>query len=191
MAFERGPRPPGRFSKLMLLKLKRTPGIYLVGFMGCGKSTVGRALADHIGWNFIDLDEEIERAQGAAIPEIFEQKGEAAFREIEAAALRERVKLVDRGRPFVIALGGGAFLSDDNVKTLTRSGVTIWLDCPLDTVERRVAGFEHRPLARDPEMFRELYESRRASYSRAEYRVEVNGDDAEATVRDIMALSLL
>jgi shikimate kinase len=175
----------------MLLKLKRTPGIYLVGFMGCGKSTVGRALADHIGWNFIDLDEEIERTQGTSIPEIFDEKGEAAFREIETAALRERVKLVDRGRPFVIAVGGGAFLSDANVKTLTQSGVTIWLDCPLETIERRVAGFEHRPLARDPEKLRELYQARRASYERAEYRVEVNGNDPEAIVRDILALSLL
>src|SRR5438477_119802 len=150
-------------STFMLLKLKRTPGIYLVGFMGCGKSTVGRALADHIGWNFVDLDQEIEQKQGASIAEIFEQKGEAGFREIESAALRERVKLVDCGRPYVIALGGGAFLSDANVKTLTRSGVTIWLDCPLDTIERRVAGFDHRPLARDPDKLRELYESRRAS----------------------------
>jgi len=159
--------------------------------MGCGKSTVGRALADHLGWNFVDLDQEIEQTQGATIANIFEQKGEAAFREIETAALRERVKLVDRGRPYVIALGGGAFLSDANVRTLTQSGVTIWLDCPLATIERRVNGFNHRPLARDVEKFRELFESRRASYGRAEYRIEVNSDDASIAVRDILDLSLL
>src|SRR5689334_12761274 len=98
----------------MVLKLKRTPGIYLVGFMGCGKSTVGRALADEIGWTFLDLDEEIERQQGRSISGIFEKEGEPSFREIESAVLKEKVKLVDRGRPHVIALGGGAFLSDAN-----------------------------------------------------------------------------
>jgi len=175
----------------MLLKLKRTPGIYLVGFMGCGKSTIGRALADHIGWTFVDLDEEIERAQSLPISDIFERQGEAAFRSLESAQLREHVKQVDRGRPFVIALGGGAFLSEDNVKIMTRSGVTIWLDCPFEMVERRVAGLNHRPLARDPQKFRELYESRRESYMRAEYRIAVASDDAEVAVHGIMELSLL
>ncbi len=74
----------------MILKLKRTPAIYLVGFMGCGKSTVGRALADELGWTFVDLDEEIERKQGATIASIFDTRGEAAFREMECDALRER-----------------------------------------------------------------------------------------------------
>jgi len=175
----------------MLLKLKRTPGIYLVGFMGCGKSTIGRALADHVGWTFVDLDEEIERSQGLAISAIFEQQSEAAFRAIESAKLREHVKQVDSGRPFVIALGGGAFLSQDNVNVLTRSGVTIWLDCPFEMVARRVANQNHRPLARDPRKFRELYESRRESYGRAEYHIDVTSDDAAVAVRDIMALSLL
>ena len=174
----------------MLLKLKRTPGIYLVGFMGCGKSTVGRALADEIGWNFVDLDEEIERAQGHPISRVFDEQGETAFREIETAALRERLKLVDRGRPHVIALGGGAFLSDTNFMLLKNSGVTVWLDCPFETVEQRIAGQDHRPLARDPEKFRALYESRRTSYARAEYRVE-GGGDTQTAVRDILALSLL
>src|SRR5690349_11970508 len=98
----------------MLLKLKRTPGIYLVGFMGSGKSTIGRALADEIGWTFLDLDEEIERKEGKPISEIFEEKGEPAFREIESAILREHLKMVDRGRPYVISLGGGAFVSETN-----------------------------------------------------------------------------
>ena len=65
-------------SAIMILKLKRTPGIYLVGFMGCGKSTIGRALADEIGWRFLDLDEEIEKAEKCPISEIFEQRGEPA-----------------------------------------------------------------------------------------------------------------
>src|SRR4051794_16672137 len=94
----------------MILKLKRTPGIYLVGFMGSGKSTVGRALAEELGWRFVDLDQEIEQSQGMSVSEIFEQRGEPAFREIETAALRQQVKAIECGRPHVVALGGGAFL---------------------------------------------------------------------------------
>jgi shikimate kinase len=170
--------------------LKRTPGIYLVGFMGSGKSTVGRLLADEIGWNFIDLDEEIERSQGTAITEIFERQGEAAFRRMESAALCQRVRAIECGKPHVISLGGGAFLSEENFNLVSNNGVTIWLDCPLETIERRVAGFTHRPLARDPARLRELFEARRPGYSRADYRVQVDGDDAQATVRRILQLPL-
>src|SRR5579871_148086 len=99
----------------MILKLKRTPAIYLVGFMGCGKSTVGRALAEELGWKFTDLDEEIERGAQTTISEIFATRGEPAFRELESAALREHVRVVRMGRPQVISLGGGAFLSEENL----------------------------------------------------------------------------
>jgi len=112
----------------MILKLKRTPGIYLVGFMGCGKSTVGSALADELGWSFVDLDEEIERREGASIAEIFDQRGEAEFRHIESAALRDRVRNVQSGRPQVVSLGGGAFLPEENFEMVSNNGVTIWLD---------------------------------------------------------------
>src|SRR5207244_9786329 len=98
----------------MILKLKRTPGIYLVGFMGCGKSTIGRALAEELGWSFCDLDDDIERREGLTISEIFDIRGEAAFREAESAALQERIRTVVRGQPQVISLGGGAFVSAEN-----------------------------------------------------------------------------
>src|ERR1041384_1213392 len=119
----------------MILKLKRTPGIYLVGFMGCGKSTVGSALADELGWSFIDLDEEIERREGASIAEIFDQRGEAEFRHIESAALRDRVRNVQSGRPQVVSLGGGAFLPEENFEMVSNNGVTIWLDCEFSHIE--------------------------------------------------------
>src|ERR1700733_15154780 len=98
----------------MILKLKRTPGIYLVGFMGCGKSTIGKALADELGWSFVDLDEEIERRAGSTIATIFDTCGEEAFREMERAALQERIRTIQMGRPQVISLGGGAFVTDEN-----------------------------------------------------------------------------
>jgi shikimate kinase len=174
----------------MILKLKRTPAIYLIGFMGCGKSTVGRALADELGWSFIDLDEEIEKAQSAAISDIFDTRGEAAFRGIETAALRDRVRKVQSGCPQVVSLGGGAFLADENFELVSNNGVTVWLDCPLSQIERRIAGQTHRPLARDPERLRNLFEARRDGYARADYRIEVIDDDIRSAVARILALPL-
>lgn len=174
----------------MILKLKRTPGIFLVGFMGSGKSTVGRALADELGWEFADLDEDIEQREGTPITEIFDTRGEAAFRQAETEALKERVRSVERGKPCVIALGGGAFLSDANFEMVSNNGVSIWLDCPYSTVERRLAGYQHRPLARDPEKLRELFAVRRAGYERADYCIPVDNDDAAATAAKILALPL-
>lgn len=174
----------------MILKLKRTPGIYLVGFMASGKSTVGRALADELGWHFLDLDEEIEREQVATIASIFDTRGEHEFREIETEALRRCVHTVQRGHPRVISLGGGAFLRPENLELVSDNGVSVWLDCPLPLIERRIAGFTHRPLARDPNHLRHLYEARREGYSRADYRVEIEDDDAGAVVTRILALPL-
>jgi shikimate kinase len=174
----------------MILKLKRTPAIYLVGFMGCGKSTVGRALADEIGWSFVDLDEVIERRQGVSIASIFDTQGEAAFREMECATLREHVRSAQMGRPQVISLGGGAFIDDANCELAINNGVTVWLDCPFSTIERRVAGTRQRPLARDPEQLKALFEARREGYSRADFRIEVLDDDARSAVAQILALPL-
>src|SRR5579875_1032216 len=98
----------------MTLKLKRTPGLYLVGFMGSGKTTVGRALSDELGWPFTDIDSEIEIREGQAISQIFQERGEAAFRDLEAEAIRSHVSRIEAGHPCVIALGGGAFVQPRN-----------------------------------------------------------------------------
>lgn len=174
----------------MILKLKRTPGIYLVGFMGSGKSTVGRALADELGWNFLDLDEQIEKEQGSTIASIFDERGEPEFRRIESEALHRCVRTVQSGHPRVISLGGGAFLQHENLDLVTNNGVSVWLDCPLPVIERRIAAFSHRPLARDPHHLRHLYEARREGYSHADYRVEIDDDDAAAAVARILGLPL-
>ncbi|HEU0138578.1 MAG TPA: shikimate kinase [Bryobacteraceae bacterium] len=174
----------------MILKLKRTPGIYLVGFMGSGKSTVGRLLADRLGWNFIDVDEQIEAEQGVPIFEIFEKSGEQEFRRIEREAIERRVGMVEAGHPMVLALGGGAFVEPHNRDLLKENGITIWLDCPFATVKARVARAAHRPLARDPKRFEDLYHNRRAAYEQADYRIEIDGDDPEQPVRSILALPI-
>ena len=174
----------------MILKLKNTPGIYLAGFMGSGKSTIGRVLADRLGWHFVDLDEEIEAAAGMPIFEIFDQRGEDEFRALEREVMRANVRDIERGRPTVMALGGGAIVAAENFAMIENNGITIWLDCPLETVRRRVGETAHRPLARDPDAFARLYESRRESYARADYRILVEDDDPAVTVEAVLSLPL-
>ncbi len=170
----------------MNLKLKRTPGLYVVGFMGAGKTTIGRHLAHRLGWNFFDTDQEIERAEGVAIAEIFDRRGEAEFRRIESDIIRQHVRWIERGRPAVLALGGGAFADPDNRLVIEPNGISIWLDCPFAVVERRVARNADRPLARDPERFAALFESRREHYRLAHVHVTIESDDPEVTVETIL-----
>lgn len=174
----------------MILKLKRTPGIYLVGFMGSGKSTVGRSVARHLGWRFADIDEDIEAKARMSIPEIFEMQGEAAFRALETEVLRWRVQDVARGIPWVIAVGGGCFAREENLEIIQNHGISIWLDTPFEMIRARVAGSAHRPLARDPERFAELYEERLASYRKADYRIEVGPEGSSGAVEQILRLPL-
>jgi shikimate kinase len=174
----------------MILKLKRTPGVYIVGFMGSGKTTVGRLLADRIGWKFVDLDEEIENHEQRSVAAIFDQGGEAEFRRIEHQLVRQHVRSVECGKPMVIALGGGTFVQPDNFALLENNGVTVWLDCPLEVIEKRVVLTSDRPLARDLNHLRKLYEQRRENYARADFRVEVCSEDPQENLAAIMALSI-
>jgi shikimate kinase len=172
----------------MNLNLKRTPGIYLVGFMGAGKSTIGRRLAQDLGWTYSDLDDDIEAAAGRPISTIFEQDGEEAFRRLETAALARRVDRIRAGTPTVLALGGGAFARQENRDLASGVGISIWLDCPFEMLWERVSRSSHRPLARDRARFEQLYENRRSSYALADYRVEVHGDNPAAAIEAILEL---
>jgi shikimate kinase len=171
----------------MNLRLKRTPGIYMVGFMASGKSTVGRHLARRLGWNFFDTDDEIEASEKVKIAEIFAERGEPEFRRIETGIIRQHVRWIERGRPAVLALGGGAYVEPPNRELLENNGVTVWLDCPFETVEQRVAPAGHRPLARDPEAFRALFQARRECYQLADAHIPIQTDDPEAVVDLILA----
>ena len=174
----------------MHIKLKRAPRIYIAGFMGSGKSTVGRMLAERLGWQFADLDAEIEAQEQESIGHIFEVRGEAEFRRLETAMIGAYVRHVERGAPTVIALGGGAFVQPGNYDLIENHGVTIWLDCSFEAIEQRLAvDPRDRPLARDPVAFRKLYDDRQAGYSRADFRVEGNCHPAVA-VGAILALPL-
>jgi len=170
----------------MNLKLKRTPGIYVVGFMGSGKSTVGRHLANRLGWNFFDTDEEIEAAERTTIAEIFALRGEAEFRRIETGVIRQHFRWIERGRAAVLALGGGAFAEAENRQLLADNGMAVWLDCPFPVIQRRVAHTSHRPLAHDPQKFAALYEARREVYRIADIHIPIESDDPEVTVEAIV-----
>ncbi len=174
----------------MILKLKRTPGIYLVGFMGCGKTTVGRMLARRLGWRFADLDDDIESRQQMTINEIFDRLGEEEFRRLEHEALKKRIADIARGVPWVMAVGGGCFAQPRNYELISNNGISIWLDAPLEMIRARIAGSATRPLARDPEKFEELYRARRPAYEKADYRIEVSSGGSSEVVEKILQLPI-
>jgi shikimate kinase len=174
----------------MILKLKRTPGIYIVGFMGSGKTTVGERLAEELGWSFVDIDDDIVKAEGRSIVDIFDTGGEPAFREIETSCIRKRVRSIQSGRPMVIAVGGGAFEQEVNFQLLTENGITIWLDCPLDRIKERLKDSTDRPLARDPKHFESLFVKRQSTYKKADYRIEIESNDPAKAVTRILELPL-
>jgi shikimate kinase len=174
----------------MILKLKRTPGIYLVGFMGCGKTTVGRMLARRLGWRFSDLDEEIEARAQMTINEIFERFGEDHFRQLEHEALKRRVADIARGVPWVVAVGGGCFAQPRNFQLISDHGISIWLDAPLEMLRARVGQSSSRPLARDPAKFEELYHARRPFYEKADYRIEIGPGGSAEAVEEILRLPI-
>ena len=126
--------------------------------MGSGKSTVARLLARQIGWIHVDLDRRITDSTGLSIPEIFAQKGEPAFRQIEHEQLEKSLgEATSLGRATVISLGGGTTAQPANLALLERHAVTlVWLDCPIEELLRRCAHITNRPLFRDEASFREL-----------------------------------
>ncbi len=161
--------------------------IYLLGFMGSGKSTVGQLLARRIGWPFIDLDSTIEAGQGASIRDIFERVGEPFFRQIERAALAE----ISKSEPAVIALGGGTWVQDANLELIRNTGgATVWLDSSVEELRRRCAAITNRPLFRDTESFVQLYNQRLPYYQLAEFRVGTDGFTPEEVAERILGLNI-
>lgn len=159
--------------------------IGLAGFMGCGKSTVGRLLAARLGWRFVDLDPLIEESAGISIAQIFERLGEPAFRAMEQEALaRVLGEAVEQGKPTVIALGGGTFAQPACVEMLRAAAcAVVWLQCPAEVLLARCATMSNRPLFRDEASFLALYRQRLPFYERAEYCVDGNSDPRSVVER--------
>lgn len=147
--------------------------IFLVGFMGSGKSTVGPIVAKRLRWDFVDLDREIEREQGLSIREIFRQSGEPEFRRIEATHLRG----LKKRRASVVALGGGAFVQKENRPIISEMGVSVFLDCRLEVIEARCPVDGRRPLFETPELVRELYTTRLPAYRESDFSIDVSDID--------------
>ncbi len=162
------------------------PIVALTGFMAAGKSTVGRALADLLGWRFVDLDCEIESCAGLRIHEIFARHGEAHFRQLEAEALRRSLR--DSSVATVIALGGGTFIDPRNAESLRRQGARIvFLEMPVGKLLQRcrAAGEATRPLASDAAAFCALYAQRLPQYRQAELVINTEGKAAGEVAREI------
>jgi shikimate kinase len=162
--------------------------VFLVGFMGAGKTSVGRALSRKLGWRFEDLDDRIQAREGRSIPEMFQRSGEAHFRRSEVAALRELLAELESS-PMVAALGGGAFVQEEVTSLLAQAGgMTIFLDAPPEELWRRCGSdVVDRPLRRMEAEFRQLYEARRPRYLRAQMRVETEGREIEQIVSAIVS----
>jgi shikimate kinase len=161
--------------------------VFLVGFMGAGKTSVGQALGRRLGWPFEDLDQRIQGREGRSIAEIFRESGEAGFRRAEHAALRELLAELGTS-PRVAALGGGAFVERENALLLERPGVAaVFLDAPVEELYRRCLREQdvERPLRRDEDRFRQLYEARRPYYLAARLRIETGGKDVDAVAAEV------
>ena len=148
---------------------------FLVGFMGAGKTTLGAKVAERLEIPFYDLDERIAVDAGMTIREIFAAEGEQRFRERETNMLQTLIATEPTG---VIATGGGAFTIEENRDTMNASGVSVWLDVPIDEIVSRVGGAK-RPLWRSEAEVRALAEQRKKEYRLANHHLELGTDSTE------------
>jgi shikimate kinase len=158
--------------------------VALIGFMGSGKSTIGRLLASRLGYTFVDLDAVIEAESGRSIQELFAEEGEPSFRVRESAAL---AALADR-RSLVVATGGGAPIPEKN-QAFFRAAATFYLEISFEEFLRRTTRSSERPLrGRSAEELRELYERRRPIYEALGARIPTGGRSPQEAVEKILDL---
>ena len=167
--------------------------VFLVGFMGSGKNTVGRELARRLAWDFVDLDARIEARERQTVPEIFRLQGEPAFRLTETNALHDLLTNSLR-RDSVVALGGGAFVQENN-RALLRAWPSVFLDAPPQELWQRClqdeaesgsgTQVERRPMRKDPDQFARLHAERLPCYRQASLTVETSGKEPTAICLEI------
>lgn len=159
--------------------------IFLVGFMGSGKTEVGRLVARDLGVPFVDLDAAIAAEAGMTITQLFQTEGEAAFRARESRALRAHTTAPD----LVLATGGGALLSDENRQLLRKRGKTVWLNPSFETICRRLSpeARSNRPLFRDEGTARDLWQARLSLYETADLEISIaEHETAAETARRVI-----
>jgi shikimate kinase len=160
----------------------RSDKIYLVGFMGAGKTTVARALGARLGWRVEDVDEAIEGRERMSVAEVFAHHGEPYFR----AAEREVLRGLLAPREIVVATGGGTFVDPDNRADMLADGAIVWLDIPFSLAVERVPPDGRRPLASDRAGFEDLYLRRTQVYRLAHLRVDAGSAPVQELVERIL-----
>ncbi len=145
--------------------------------MASGKSTVATAISNKLGWQVVDLDHRIENREQRTINDIFSSHGEQYFRDIEKEVLNELLN----DRQLVVATGGGTFVYGDNATAINENGTSVWLDVSFQTVVRRLSDDRVRPLTRDHNEMKVLYQSRQAGYEKAHLHLDAN----RSTVKEI------
>ena len=161
--------------------------IYVVGFMGAGKTTVGRELAQRLDVPFFDLDELIESAEGQSIKDIFSTRGEAYFRKRERDILRS-TRYLERG---VIATGGGTFTFDDNIQFIHGEGLSVYLSAPYALLRARMGDkTNERPMFRDDVAAHELYASRIRYYRMSDLTIDIRQEETPAEIVERLLLEL-
>lgn len=161
--------------------------IYLVGFMGTGKTAVGKELAKKKKWQFVDLDDLIELKEKKRIADIFARNGEPYFRRIEKQTLKE----VAKEKKFVVACGGGIVIDKDNIKVMKETGMIICLTATSEVILKRTAGYQHRPLlnVRDPKKQIDLLLKLRAPYyAQADKAIDTSKLSVEEVVAKIIKI---
>lgn len=161
--------------------------IVLTGFMGTGKTTVGRALAKKLQMGLVDIDEEIEKEQKMSINDIFSRHGEPHFRDIETAMIQE----LSRDNNIIISTGGGAVLRDENMEALKENGIIFCLNATAETILERTGRSQDRPLLKvenPKEKITELLAYRRPFYERAGIMIETDGKTPLEVVQEIMEI---
>jgi len=159
--------------------------VVLVGLMGAGKSCIGRRLAKQLGLRFVDADAEIEDAAGRSISEIFEQFGEAYFRDGER---RVMARLLGE-EPCVLATGGGAFMDPDARDLIRTQAISVWLRADLETLHARTKGRTHRPLLNKgnaKETLQTLMDTRYPVYAEADITIETGHDNPNVTCKRVL-----
>lgn len=160
--------------------------IIIAGFMGTGKSTVGMALAEKLGLEFLDTDVLIEERVGTTVPEIFKKHGEPFFRNVESQIVEE----VSREQGKVISIGGGTLQLPDNLQNLQKESIIVLLTASIDEIIRRISEHQHRPLLANKTNLREEMEKllmqRQSNYDKANFKIDTTNLLVEGVVKEII-----
>ena len=165
-------------------KLKKN--LVLTGMMGSGKTTIGKSLSRRLEMGFADIDAIIEKKVGLSISEIFEMKGEKAFREEEEKESKKILKKTN----LIIALGGGAFINENIRNEIKKSSVSVWLDLDIKMLYKRVKESKKRPLLKNSseEELIKIYNSRKKIYSLADFKVECSSKNKEQIITEVLQI---